>query len=382
MKRFGLTLLEVLMAIFIMGIGMLSILAMYPVAGEMLSRAISNSQMAEGMVGARGIQDNFDLIATHTDLKYLLRMHPFNPGYLGTLPGDLTPYDPDHQISQEYNRYDSVNNRRMGNDVYGLYPARNFGASNLPVGWLPGEIPTTDYPLYLFVDQHARVSNTVASFLNGGNGTVPINYAFIPQINYPSPTTPYSNRPFYYDLRPRRFSNTSLSEFANRFFTVNSDVVLNKNGLANKDDDDNPTTVDRQGRFTVAYFYEKPFPRTVPNYTNRYILVFKDRAETISDYPLLHENIISSINSGPSALFGIPIPANRNIKARDWLVATGLRYGNRMPPSLVDFVQVKSVNENLNTNTLDIEVSPPFRGSVNRLYFLTDVSYVFYRENN
>ena len=219
-------------------------------------------------------------------------------------------------------------------------------------------------------------------FLGQGTGTVPIRYAYIPQINYPSTTLPYLNQPYFYDLRPRRFSNTTAREFADRFFTVNSDVVLNKNGLANKDDDDNPITPDRQGRFTIAYFYEKPFPRTVPNYTNRYIIVFKDRSERIQDYPLLHENINAPINSGPSALFGVPIPANRNIKARDWLVATGLRYGNTMPPSLVDFVQVKSVNENLNTNTLDIEVSPPFRGAVNRLYFLTDVSYVFYRENN
>ena len=62
-KRKGITLLEVLISIFIMGIGMLSVLAMFPAAADMMGRAITNSQIAEGLVNARGMQDGVDWIS-------------------------------------------------------------------------------------------------------------------------------------------------------------------------------------------------------------------------------------------------------------------------------------------------------------------------------
>jgi hypothetical protein len=169
-----------------------------------------------------------------------------------------------------------------------------------------------------------------------------------------------------------------MNQFAGRFFTVNGDILLNKDGLANKDDDGSSVILDRPGRFTLAYFYEKPFPRSFSNVSNRYIFVFRDRAETIKDYPLLKEDLTApTLNPNLTSFVNIPDPGF-DIRPRQWLAATALKFGATMPPSLVDFVEIKSVNQNLANGTFDVEVSPPVRGAMNRLYFLTDVSYVFY----
>ncbi|NBY02696.1 MAG: hypothetical protein EBQ87_12055, partial [Planctomycetes bacterium] len=45
MNRKGITLLEVLMAIFIMGIGMVSVFAIFPVAALMMGQAIEKYQV-------------------------------------------------------------------------------------------------------------------------------------------------------------------------------------------------------------------------------------------------------------------------------------------------------------------------------------------------
>ena len=42
---------------------MLSVLAMFPAAADMMGRAITNSQIAEGLVNARGMQDGVDWIS-------------------------------------------------------------------------------------------------------------------------------------------------------------------------------------------------------------------------------------------------------------------------------------------------------------------------------
>ena len=366
MKRNGLTLLEVLISIFIMGIGMLGILAMFPVAADMLGRAINNNQMAEGMVGARSVQDNFDIITS--EFSYLLRRAPTYK--LGeTVPA--TPpvvYDPDDQTAASY--------KSLGNSKYPIDPSsgvRNYGRSNLPVGWLAGERPQTDYPLYLFVDQYAAISNVfrflTTGLIPGTTGAGPgVDNAFIPQIEYSNTLPP----------KLKKFTNLTMNQFAGRFFTVNGDVLLNKDGLANKDDDSLSVTLDRPGRFTLAYFYEKPFPRSFSNVSNRYILIFRDRAETVRDFPLLKEDLNApTLNSNLTTFLNIPDPGF-DIRPRQWLAATALKFGATMPPSLVDFVEIKSVNQNLANGTFDVEVSPPVRGAMNRLYFLTDVSYVFY----
>jgi prepilin-type N-terminal cleavage/methylation domain-containing protein len=287
LKRKGLTLLEVLISIFIMGIGMLSVLAMFPAAADMMGRAITNAQMAEGLVNARGMQDGVDWIS------------PSGPYY-------------------QY--------------------------LNAPV-W---KSPPADLPVFLLLDQYAAL--------------VGIN----------------------------RFSNLSIEVgsisgggiTAGRFFTCNSDLILNNQGVANKDDDGNSVSVEREAKFTIAHFFTKPMPITYPNYIKRNILVFKDRSQVITSndftyYPITPPQGSVTITNQ----FVLPANTNGLFKTRQWVMITD-SLANAYP-SAVDFFEISSVDDSGANTTIEISPSLPSSGFGTRtgaqsVYLLKDVAKVIY----
>jgi hypothetical protein len=286
-KRKGITLLEVLISIFIMGIGMLSVLAMFPAAADMMGRAITNSQVTEGLVNARGMQDGVDWIS------------PSGPYY-------------------QY--------------------------LNAPV-W---KSPTTDAPVFLLLDQYAAV--------------VGIN----------------------------RFSNLSIEVgsisggglTAGRFFTCNSDLILNNQGVANRDDDGNSVSVEREAKFTIAHFFTKPTPFTNPNYIKRNILVFKDRSQVITSNDFTHYLISPPQGSTTiTSQFVLPINANGLFKTRQWVMITDSLPG--VYPSAVDFFEISSVDDSGANTTIEISPSLPSSGfgtgtGPQSVYLLKDVAKVIY----
>ena len=279
-KRKGLTLLEVLISIFIMGIGMLSVLAMFPAAADMMGRAITNSQIAEGLVNARGMQDGVDWIS------------PSGPYY-------------------QY--------------------------LNAPV-W---KSPTTDTPLFLLLDQYA-VSGGVNSFSN-----LSIEVGAI-----------------------------SAGNAAGIFFTCNSDLILNNQGVANKDDDGNSVSVEREAKFTIAHFFTKPTPITNQNYIKRNILVFKDRSQVITSNDLTYYRISSFISTNQ---FSLSVNANGVLKTRQWVMITD-SLANAYP-SAVDFFEISSVDDSGTYTTIEISPSLPSTGfgtGAKSVYLLKDVAKVIY----
>lgn len=280
-KRKGLTLLEVLISIFIMGIGMLSVLAMFPAAADMMGRAITNSQIAEGLVNARGMQDGVDWIS------------PSGPYY-------------------QY--------------------------LNAPV-W---KSPTTDTPLFLLLDQYA-VSGGVNSFSN---------------------------------LSIEVGSISGAASTAGRFFTCNSDLILNNQGVANKDDDGNSVSVEREAKFTIAHFFTKPTPITNQNYIKRNILVFKDRSQVITSNDLTYYPISSFISTNQ---FTLSVNANGVLKTRQWMMITD-SLANAYP-SAVDFYEISSVDDSGTYTTIEISPSLPSTGfgtGAKSVYLLKDVAKVIY----
>lgn len=279
-KRKGITLLEVLISIFIMGIGMLSVLAMFPAAADMMGRAITNAQMAEGLVNARGMQDGVDWIS------------PSGPYY-------------------QY--------------------------LNAPV-W---KSPTTDSPVFLLLDQYAAL--------------VGIN----------------------------RFNNLSIEvgsisgggSTAGRFFTCNSDLILNNQGVANKDDDGNSVPVEREAKFTIAHFFTKPTPITNPNYIKRNILVFKDRSQVITSNDFTYFSISSFISTNQ---FVLPTNTNGLFKTRQWVMITDSLPGAY--PSAVDFFEISSVDDSGPNTTIEINPAIPlsFGSGAKSIYLLKDVAKVIY----
>ena len=278
------------MAIFIMGIGMLSVLAMFPAAADMMGRAISNSQLAEGLVNARAMDDGVDW------------------------------------TSSAYN-------------VYITAPKKNPGRTpSISSGWW-NNMGATEFPTFLFLDQYASL-NSVYEYSG-----CPVEVACL--VDPTSTVTP--------------------NQIAGRFFTCNSDVVLNKAGQANKDDDGLVVPVDREGKFTISFFYSKPMPVTYPNYIRKNILLFKDRSQSLS------VNDFTYFNASPLSANQLTVAANANVsfKTRQWIMVT-----DSLPniyPTNVDFLEIQSVDESV-SGFVTLEVNPAINfNNLKSIYLLKDV---------
>lgn len=286
-KRIGLTLLEVLISIFIMGIGMLGVLAMFPAAADMMGRAISNAQMAEGLVNARGMQDGVDWTSS----------------------------------------------------AYSSLITINFPMSP---GWNSPTVPGGEVPVFLLLDQYAAPSVSKFNNLQIEVGSI----------------------------------NSGNSGIAGRFFTSNSDLILNKSGVANLDDDGNSVTVEREAKFTIAHFYTKPFPISSPKYIKRNILVFKDRSQVITPNDFAYYPISSVVSANQ---FLLPVNANGIFKTRQWVMVT-----DSLPavyPTAVDFFEVRTVDESSGAPLIEISPSLPstgFGAGPKSVYLLKDVAKVIY----
>lgn len=292
-KRIGLTLLEVLISIFIMGIGMLGVLAMFPAAADMMGRAISNAQMAEGLVNARGMQDGVDW------------------------------------TSSAYSGLITIN-------------------SPMSPGWNSPTVPGGEVPVFLLLDQYAAPSVSKFNNLQIEVGSI----------------------------------NSGNSGIAGRFFTSNSDLILNKSGVANLDDDGNSVTVEREAKFTIAHFFTKPMPISNPNYIKRNLLVFKDRSQVITSNDFTYYPISSVVSANQ---FLLPVNANGIFKTRQWVMVTDKVF---IPtnlvnsyPSAVDFFEVRTVDESSGAPLIEISPSLPstgFGAGPKSVYLLKDVAKVIY----
>jgi len=199
-NRKGITLLEVLMAIFIMGIGMVSVFAIFPVAALMMGQAIEKYQVNEVV---NNTQSNFD-----TDALEFVKNQPTWIYSNGAV----------------------------------LNPALS-GAS----------------PQYLFLDQAAGPTRT----LLGGVTVAYINDFTIGGVS------------------------VSKNQINERYFTSNFDIELDESGRAATTP---PASV---GRYSVSFLLEKKSPLDNPLPSRRYMLVYKGRSQTFSDFPA---SVVSSVN--------------------------------------------------------------------------------------
>jgi prepilin-type N-terminal cleavage/methylation domain-containing protein len=129
-NRKGITLLEVLMAIFIMGIGMVSVFAIFPVAALMMGQAIEKYQVNEVV---NNTQSNFD-----TDALEFVKNQP----------------------TWIYSQLDTVN------------PLINSNCIPVTQNFLKVQT-TSSAPLYLFLDQAAgptrsSLGGVTVAYINGG----------------------------------------------------------------------------------------------------------------------------------------------------------------------------------------------------------------------
>ena len=293
---------------------MLSVLAMFPAAADMMGRAITNAQMAEGLVNSRGMYDGVDW------------------------------------TSSAYSKFVTV-------------PIKNPNATPLiTTGWF--NQPAGETPSFLLLDQFAALA-AVNRFNN-----LPIEIASLDAFK-PAPAP--ANTPI-----DSTSGNPSRTEIAGRFFTCNSDLILNKAGVANLDDDGSTVLVEREAKFTLAHFFTRPMPITYPTYIKRNILLFKDRSQVLTANDFTYYSISSATSTNQ---FALSVNANGALKTRQWLMVTD-SLANAYPTA-VDFFEISTVDDSGATTNIEINPALPlgFGTGAKSVYLLKDVARVVYIGN-
>jgi len=355
-----------------MGIGMLSVLAMFPAAADMMGRAITNAQMAEGLVNARGMQDGVDWTSSAYS-NFVNAIRPTNSGTGYTSAPTVT-----------------------------ISGGGGNGATAIAV------VTAGTVASYTVINTGTGYTSVPTVTITGGGGVgataVALTSAFVVPITNPYPpiTTGWFNQPNLVETPGfllldqyavlggvSRFNNLpievgaiSAGNAAGIFFTCNSDLILNKSGVANLDDDGNSIPVEREAKFTIAHFFTKPMPITYPNYIKRNILVFKDRSQVITSNDNTYYPIVPPLGSTTiTNQFVLPTNTNGAFKTRQWVMIT-----DSLPnayPTAVDFYEISTVDESGAAPLIEISPSLPSTGfgtgtGAKSVYLLKDVAKVIY----
>lgn len=333
--RKAITLLEVLIAIFIMGIGMLSVLALFPVAAFMMGQAIENYKVNDAIVNVENGSDSY--------LKDLINS---NPALLfDNTTGSLISATSTFYTTCNIPYSNMVPPYAPGNT---LYPLHNPGNTFYPLY----------NPKYLFLDQYANI---------GGRGV--IGNIRTCMINYGSSSVIY-NHPLLARPIGKLGSVEALTDrkvLAGRFFTLNTDLELDDAGASGVGGG-----VTRTGAYTISYLWENTNPLYSALPTRRHMLVHKNRSELYPDfnyefvvrpsYPATNPNLIS-------------VNGSLDYKKGSWIMAQYI-YANRADPTFlttlptdtimamqilkVSFHKIIAINERADTNGtfVELEVTP------------------------
>jgi len=384
-KRKALTLLEVLISIFIMGIGMLSVLALFPAAADMMSRAIKNYQTAEALINAAAINDGVDFYSSY---KSLMTLAPDT----GAPPFDVAWDRPATELNVSATATATLNSD-PGSVSNVTLTSPGWGYSSPIVSFSGGA--GTGAIAKAVVGTGSQAGRIISiNLLNGGSNysspvTVTISedfprYLFIDQylcVGIPRPLPPTA--PTYFKFGNAPVCYIAGAGIVDKFFTLNSDLPIDDFGRAEQ-------PAESLGNFTISYLLEKPKPVATPNFTRRYALVFKDRRLSDNDkgQPDHRDRyeVTSDFQTSPSSIL-ITGAAAGTFSTRKWLMVTVedssiFPVTIRPPPRHVRFVEIRSINEVTNPTSGGVdtylEISPPLIQDVNSVYRLRDVLWVAY----
>ena len=302
--RKAITLLEVLIAIFIMGVGMLSVLALFPVAAFMMGQAIENYKVNDAIVNVENGSDSY--------LKDLINSNP-------ALLFDNTT----RSLISTTSTFYTTCNAPYSNTFYPLYN-----------------------PKYLFLDQYANI---------GGRGA--IGNIRTCMINYSSSSVIY-NHPLLVRPIGRLGSFEALTDprvLAGRFFTLNTDLELDDAGASGVGGG-----VTRTGAYTVSYLWENTNPLYSALPTRRHMLVHKNRSELYPDFN--SEFVVRP--SDPSAFPNlISVNGSLDYKKGNWIMAQYIHPNDTvmaMQILKVSLHKIIAINERADaTGTfVELEVTP------------------------
>ena len=365
-KRKALTLLEVLISIFIMGIGMLSVLALFPAAADMMSRAIKNYQTAEALINAAAINDGVDFYSSYKSL--MTPVVPDATAVLGTGPNA-----------------DKVVSIVLGNGTINNYYGNNGATPPDVIITGGGGTGATAFAVLGTAVNNAGVVVSVTVSSGGSGYTSPPTvtfktnqdnpqYLFLDQVlvssgGAASSIKTFGNIPVWFVNAP------NITE---KFFVLNSDLPIDEFGRAEKP----PASL---GKYSTSFLLEKPKPLTTPNFIRRYALVFKERDPVVGlpDYTTSYP-VVTDYANNPSNIT-INNVSSKTFSTRQWLMVTSDNPAITpvVAPTHVRFVEIRSINEVPSSTTSGnfdyfLEISPPLIQNVNKVFHLREVLWVAY----
>jgi hypothetical protein len=420
-QRPGVTLTEVLVALFVMAIGMIALLTLFPLGAMQLSQAIKDDRTAQASNNAdylmRMFWRKYVVEATKNGLPEVELVRPFvgapgtpNPNYIHFMTAMENPnitLDGDFQSPQPPV---VLPNRQQ-------YMSALSESSTPTSSWatFPEEISSPSYPVV--VDPYGELTRRSVAFTasrrwvagvhaNALGGVYPIQANDgnrIPRrtLNFP-PFLPnnYENPP-YAPVGPN---------WQYRYATLQDDVEFGEDGLAN-----NANGISRTGRYTWSWVLQRPTQGNRLT-TNMTVIVYDQRAYkfarndeetayTVEVNPALNAALVGFVPGATTVSFRYDTAANLPaplIRAGQWIMDGTITPWDRasgqprpQPPMRnANFYRVTAVTDSnpggtTGIITLDLQTpikSPPgflptpaVPGYAGQLYLLFGVSEVFER---
>jgi hypothetical protein len=249
-RRLGATLIEVLVAIFVMGIGLLAILVLFPLGALNMAQAIRNDRCAQAALNASAIarflpQDNVP-DPSYTHANYGLRNDPAitgPPSFYTTPPGL-----PAAAGGASYPVYIDPAGARINCQIINPGLSQTYANPGPPLGYAPPQLASA--------------------------GTITGIPRLMPQYLVNAPQNQKGNPPMPNTVLPA----VTFSYLTSRYFTLLDDISFTSNGLP----DVSSGNVQRDGRYTWCYMLQLPSTNTAAQDANLTVVVY-DRRTVLLD---------------------------------------------------------------------------------------------------
>ena len=309
MARKALTLLEVLIAIFIMGVGMLCVLAIFPVAAFMMGQSIQNYRVNDAVINTENLSEGYLREKIYQNPNVLV------DSFTGSTLSSTSPFFRTSQLSNPINE--------------SFYPLMN--------------------PKYIFVDQYANIgqrgvlANIRTSAVNLFTPPTNVVWSF-PSLKRTSVPVPG----FLAETEPL----LTPTIVASRYFTLNTDTDIDESGSTGSGG-----TINRTGAYTISYLWENSNPLYGNTPTRRHMLVFKNRSELYEDFDF--ENVPLTLTSDYLNYPGqVVVPGQLDYKKGNWIMAQVVHPldPNGLQILKVSFHKITAINER--PAGIELEIQP------------------------
>jgi Prokaryotic N-terminal methylation motif len=366
-RRAGLSLVEVLVALFIMALGMIALLTLFPLGALQMGQALKDDRCSQAVYAA----DNY--------------MRSYWKKYVLEQPANSR--DPFTQAftNPRSNAYPSLTVTPMIQAGQGgAMPTLNNGQN--------GEEPS--YPVFIdprgFEGRRRNAAFAQEVFWVAGRQTANPLQARIPRRTLGVNVTPLASTP----------ALSGLIQFGPyvdpvRTCTLLDDLTYDENASARRvDSGNNALPVERQGRYTWGWMLQ--LPRVAERtYANMAVVVYDARNP---DFPAVDGEATYDAALTPgstSVAFAYPAGAVPNVRAGGWVLDGSMQNNNLGPATprfrLANFYRVTGVELDEATNTIRLDLQTPIKPlptgtwpTVNgtypgKLYVLKGVAEVFER---